>query len=417
MHTLPDIPNLRHLRMVQAIGISGGVSSAARALSTSQPAVTQAVANIEADIGSPIFERSASGTYPTEVGRKYLIRVDRFFEILENAILETFKAANVRHRIESPRVDRMITVTQIRSLIAMAQEEYIDEIAENLGLSPISLFRSARSLEKVLGFPIFDRTAQGSIANKTAKFLAREFRKAIREIEFARGEILLMAGVESLEIVVGAMPMACSHKIAISTHQFMLEYPNVKVRLVGGEYNKLLTDLVNGRVDIIFGILRKPDWAEDVEEEFLFNDSYCVVVRPGHPLISQKNVKPDELAGFDWIVPKRRTPRRDRIEDIFATTGKSPNFHVETSSLTMSRALIMTSDTITLMTKSEVQPDLNLGNLAQLNCDFLESHLVKGLTTRANWLPTEAHLHFLSCLRAAASETEDTDKRLLARNG
>lgn len=54
MFQFAEIPNLRHLRMVQVIGRTGGVSCASRELSTSQPAVTQAVANLEADIGTPI---------------------------------------------------------------------------------------------------------------------------------------------------------------------------------------------------------------------------------------------------------------------------------------------------------------------------------------------------------------------------
>ena len=77
MFLFAEIPNLRHLRMLQVIGRMGGVSAAARELCTSQPAVTQAVANLEAEIGTPIFERCATGTYPTTLGKQYLLRLDR----------------------------------------------------------------------------------------------------------------------------------------------------------------------------------------------------------------------------------------------------------------------------------------------------------------------------------------------------
>ena len=67
--------------MVQAIGKLGGVSYASRELNVSQPAVSQAVANLETEIGSPLFVRCATGIYPTQVGEQYLLRIDRFFSI------------------------------------------------------------------------------------------------------------------------------------------------------------------------------------------------------------------------------------------------------------------------------------------------------------------------------------------------
>jgi LysR family transcriptional regulator, regulator for genes of the gallate degradation pathway len=397
MVRVAEIPNLRHLRMAQVIGKTGGVSCASRELSTSQPAVTQAVANLEAEIGTPIFERCATGTYPTEMGSQYLLRIDRFFETLDKAIALVLGHQDGDRK--APQIDRLMTGTQMRSLIVTCEQGRVSEIAETLGLSPASLFRSARTLERALGKPLFDRTAQGPIPNRTGAFLAREFRRAAREIELARGEILLASGVESLEIVVGALPMAGSRELATATRSFMGAYPSTQVRLVSGEYHKLLADLSNSRIDMIFGILRKPDWADDVSEEFLFHDSYCMVARPDHPLTRLDEVSPTDLARYDWIVPQRNTPRRTRIEAIFECQEARPSFHLETPSLTMSRAFLLNSDTVTLMTRSEVGSDLELGNLVTLPCPFLDNLLVKGVTTRSDWLPTKAHVAFLDRLR------------------
>ncbi len=391
--------------MVQVIGKLGGVSNASRELSTSQPAVTQAVANLEAEIGTPIFERRATGSYPTPLGKQFLLRIDRFFEILDNAIAEVSRRSDGRPQNVPLRADRLVTGTQLRSLIATCELGHVSEIAHGLGLAPASLFRSARTLERALDKPLFDRTANGPIPNRTGSFLAREIRRAVREIELARGEILLAAGVESLEIVVGALPMAGSFELAKATRAFMDAYPSATVRIISGEYHKLLADLTNSRIDMIFGILRKPDWAEDLSEELLFHDRYCVAARTGHPLTDLEVVTPADLARYDWVVPQRNTPRRNRIEAIFENEAKRPHFHLETPSLAMSRAFLLGSDTITLMARSEVQSDLDLGILAALPCDFLENVLLKGVTTRGDWLPTSAHTAFLDCLRDVTSKT------------
>ncbi|MDR1935137.1 MAG: LysR family transcriptional regulator [Candidatus Accumulibacter sp.] len=405
MFQFVETPNLRHLRMAQVIGMVGGVSCASRKLYTSQPAVTQAVANLEAEIGTPIFERCATGTHPTAIGKQYLLRIDRFFDILDTAITQVLGRHGSGPERKIPQVDRLITGTQMRSLIATSDLGCVSEIAQSLGLSPASLFRSVRALERALGKPLFDRTARGPIPNKTGDFLAREFRRAMREIELAHGEIPHAAETGSLEIIVGALPMAGSYELAEATRRFMASHPSVKVRLVLGEYHKLLADLTNSRIDMIFGMLHKPDWAGDISEEILFRDSYCMAARPRHPLTERDEVTPADLARYQWVVPSMGTPRRTRIEAIFDGMQTRPRFHLETSSLTMSRTLLLRSDTITLMTRSEVQYDLDLGILAELRYPYLDDVLLKGITTRGNWLPTRAHAVFLDCLREITAQS------------
>lgn len=400
-----DIPNLRHLRMIQMIGKTGGVSCAARELSTSQPAVTQAVANLEAEIKTPIFYRSATGTYPTDLGQLYLKRIDRFFDILDAALGDVMSRQEFRSEQTIPRADWLMTNTQMRSLIITSQPSRVNEMAEAIGLSAASLFRSTRSLERALGETLVERTARGIFPTKTGEFLAREFRRASREIEMARGEVLLAEGVESLDITVGALPMAGSNDLAKATRLFMQANPHVKVRLISGEYTKLLAELSDSSIDMMFGILRKPDWAEDLREEFMFHDSYCLVARPQHPLVGKGDIRARDLVDCDWVVPQAKTPRRNRIERIFEGSDARPKFLLETPSLAMSRALLIDHDTVTLMARSEVQSDLDLGVLVALPCSFLDTVLYKGLTTRTDWLPTAAHEAFIECLRHVTSKT------------
>ncbi len=417
MFQFAETPNLRHLRMVQVIGKMGGVSSASRELCASQPTVTQAVSNLEAEIGTPIFERCATGTYPTPMGKQYLLRIDRFFEILDAAMAHVLGRPEGTTGRGATHADRLMTGTQLRSFIVASEHGRVDEIARDLALSPASLLRSARSLERTLGKPLFDRTAQGPIPNKTGEFLAREFRKAAREIELARGEILLAAGSEDLELVVGAMPMAGSHELAEATRRFMAIHPTVKVRLVSSEYASLLADLNNSRIDMIFGMLRRAQATGDVHEQQLFLDGYCMVARPGHPLTHLKAVTPADLAQCQWVVPSPGTPRRKRIEAIFEGTTSHPRFNLETSSLGMGRALLMGSDAITLMTRSEVQNDLDRKLLVSLDCPFLDDVLFKGVTTRRDWLPTQAHTAFIECLRDSTARSPAAGAGRAARRG
>ena len=398
------IPNLRHLRMVQAIGRLGGVSCASRELNTSQPAVTQAVANLETEFGTEVFERCATGTFPTEQGLRFLLRVDRFFEILDEALDEVMPRGETQAQNRRP-VERMIPGTQIRAMIVTSDPATVAEEAHHLGVLPASLYRSVRTLERALGRTLFDRSAHGPICNKAGELLNRRFSRACREIELARAEVAMASGLGNLEIVIGALPMAGSFELAEAIQDFAALHPSVRVKIVTAPYHALLNDLELAKVDMIFGLLRQPDWATGLHEEAMFRDSYCIAMRKGHPLTRMRQVTPADLVRYDWVVPARGTPRRQRIAAIFDKAGKTPDFRLETSSLTTIRALLIKSDVITVMTRSETQLDESLGIIECRPCDSLDALPPKGVTTLADSLPTEAHRAFLDCLRKVTAQS------------
>ena len=59
---------LRQLRTVLEVGVSGSLARAAERLSVTQPTVTKAIQEIEANIGVELFERTNRGVVPTRYG-------------------------------------------------------------------------------------------------------------------------------------------------------------------------------------------------------------------------------------------------------------------------------------------------------------------------------------------------------------
>ncbi len=77
--------NFRHLKFFVATAESGQVSRAATQLSISQSAVTSAVKDLEAELGVPLFIRTATGMEMTEAGRDFLASSREILEKLEQA--------------------------------------------------------------------------------------------------------------------------------------------------------------------------------------------------------------------------------------------------------------------------------------------------------------------------------------------
>ncbi len=396
------LPNLRHLRMVQAVGKTGGLISAAKALHASQPAVTQALANLEAELGVRLFHRRARGSYPTADGQRYLRHINGFFDILDSAIAQVLATSPTASRRDVAQAEQRLTGAQLRGLIATGDHALRAQIASQLGLSPTSLTRAARSLERALGTPLLQRSVQGPLLNSTGAFLACECLAAVRELNLANPQHAA-AKAPRPALTIGVLPLAPDSVLAHATQRIMAAYPQAKVQIVPGEPHALMAELISRRIDIVFGALPEPLPTRHVSHAVLFQDRYCVVARPGHPFTERRLLTASDLATAQWVVPPAGTPTRLRIDAAFRPTRLRPTFCLETSSPTLSRALLLTADTITLMTRSQAHQDVECGLLVELPCVDFHEVLYSGVTTRTAWVPTQVQGAFLHALRAVAA--------------
>ena len=77
--------NFRHLKFFVATAESGQVSRAATQLSISQSAVTSAIKELESELGTSLFFRTAQGMEMTEAGRGFLASTREILEKLDLA--------------------------------------------------------------------------------------------------------------------------------------------------------------------------------------------------------------------------------------------------------------------------------------------------------------------------------------------
>jgi DNA-binding transcriptional LysR family regulator len=389
----PDELSLRQLRAFEAVVRLGSVGAAAHEVNVSQPGVTQAIRALETRIGARLLERCRTGCFATELGAILLPRVRRFFEHLRSALREGTGAGR-----QDPAA--RLTRPQLRSLIAISESPSFDAAARALRISEPSLHRAARELERGLGRELFQRTARGFTTTPHGFELARRFRLALRELEYGLEELEAARGRIVARVSIGNIPHSAGQVLSNAVTQLLSKHPGVRVQIVDGHYEDLLNDLRAGKLDLLFGVLRRPDWANDVREELLFANHYVVVARRGHPLSRSRRPRLRDLGRYDWIMPGPMAPRQQALHRLLGARAGAPNISIETTSLQIYRAILATTDRITLMSRFEAR--LNDKTLTVLA--FRSPHLRRsdGIATRVSWEPTATHLQFLDLLRREA---------------
>jgi DNA-binding transcriptional LysR family regulator len=385
--------SFRQLRLFEAIGDFKSVRRASEECSLSQPAVTQALAKLEQQVGVTLVDRRASGSYLNPLGAMFYSRVRRFFEQTDLAVIDLGIASSPA--TARPVVNR-ITRSQIRTLIARIETGSFDRASEVLGISAASLQRAARDLEGNLNKTLYYRTAAGMLVSPLGVEFGRKMKLALQEVEWGIEELEAALGGTSRQIVVGAMPFGGSVLLASVLDDFLQKYPKADVRITNESATEMSDSLRAGDVDFMIGLLPKKGTPDLVSEAFA-ETPYSVVVRRGHPLMQKGQVTLEDLVAYDWVVGMTGSSRRACFEGLFADF-QAPPAQIVTCALHVVRHLLARSDRLTLMTSYElIHEDTQLravpfGPIAPVPSI--------GITMRANWLPTRMHSDFIDLLRA-----------------
>lgn len=396
MHS--TVRNLRHLRAFEASVRLASISRAAEEVHVSQSAVSQAIANLERSLGVELLQRSRTGSFVTPYGQIFRIRVERALERVSDALMAASENGRaMRSRGASPVAN--VTATQINVLIAIEENGSFSAAARAAGISQPAVNRSAGDLERNLRRSLFRRTPTGKATNRLGTDLAHRLRLALHEIDYAVEELDAARGQSQGTIPVGILPLGASMLLTRALMALSRSHPKAHVKIVESPYEALAAWLRTGVIDVMVGTLRPSSPGDDVTEEPLFSDPYCVVVRPSHPMARLKVAKHSDLARYEWILPRLETPRRQAWEALFGDMPRRPPIVVETSSMATTRDLLLSSDRVTLLSRDQISFEERLGLLKVIPAALPRAGRMIGLTSRTDWLPTDAESAFLEHLR------------------
>ncbi len=402
------LPNLRHLRAFCEVAEHRSITHAAEQVFLSQPAITQAVAKLERQLDTQLFERLSDGMHPTEAGKLYAQRSGRALELIRQGCHEALKVSAESGGSRHAAVEQMLTATQLNSLIAVAKARNFSLAAKIVGTSQPALHRSSRDLESLLEIRLFEKTSQGIELTRAAQVLVQHVKLAFAELAQGNAEISALKGVDNGIIVVGSMPLARHGILPAAINALAAELPEVRVSVVAAPYAELLHGLRHGEMDMLIGALRVPVPVGDVEQETLFHDPLTIVARSGHPLTAKKQITLDDLAAYPWAVPPHGTPTRDSFEALMEGMTTAGGL-VESSSIVLIISLLLESDRLTLISRQQIRREQEQGLVTTLPYDMSSTRRPIGLTTRRNWRPTATQVRFMALLRESSKRFAESE--------
>lgn len=393
MATDPFDLNLRHLRALLAIREHGSITAAADVVSLSQPALTQGLAKLERQFGYSFFERRSGGMVPTAMGEIVIERASAALDHLSQA------AKGLSGVFQYP--ERLMTMTQLRAFLALAEAGSFAAAAHGSTLSQTAVHRAVGDLEHMIGGKLVERRGRAVWLNSAGKKLARGTRLAVAEIVAALADIGRDSGSGSELIAFGALPLSRPYLVPAAMARMARSDPRAAFKVLEGSWRELVEPLRDGVIDIIVGALRPYEIA-DLYQLPLTEDRLVIAAGSQHPLAGVEKPSMEQLAAYPWIVAPANSPLREQWENLFAEVT-TPSTPVECGSVMIIGRLLTEANFLTLLSPDQVALQIRSGLLTQVGPALEGTKRVVGITTRRSWRPTATQRRFLEMLGDAAT--------------
>ena len=170
-----------------------------------------------------------------------------------------------------------ITLRHLRYFEALARYSHFGRAAEGLGISQPALSIQMKELEDIVGGPLVERGARQVRLTSLGEMLLLRGRDILR----AADELASLARTASEELTgrlrVGVIPTVAPYFLPKVIEVLAERFPAVDLHLREAVTQKLMSDLIEGRMDI--AIVALPVSESALEEHPLFTEEF-VLVRP-----------------------------------------------------------------------------------------------------------------------------------------
>lgn len=384
--------NLRHLRALASICARGSMSAAAEAVSLSQPALTLGLAKLEKQLGVALFQRRPNGMTATPEGEIFAARTEAAFAQLTKAMRGNGRSF--------ARPEHLMTATQLRAFLALADSDGFVGAARLTGLSQPALHRAIRDLEQLCGIPLVERRGRGVMLTPAGMRLARGVRLAAAEIAAAIMETRTDTAAAGGRITIGSMPLSRAFILPRAIAAFTQRHPATQIDVVEGSWRELVDPLRDGILDIMIGALRSEPPLELVQTPLMV-DRLVVVARAGHPMTRIDAPDFRAMANYPWIIGQQGTPLRAQWEALF-DGAPLPPAPIECGSVMVIREILHQSNFLTLLSADQVQLEIDAKVLAVVGPELPNTERMLGVTAREGWRPTGVQQQFLDILADTA---------------
>lgn len=310
---------------------------------------------------------------------------------------------------------------QLRHVLAVVDLRHFGRAAEAVGITQQALSHSILMLEKELETRLFDRGRFGAEVTQAGRIFEKRARMICGEVDFAATEVMALRGGVEGQITIGVTQNLATTMMPDAVLAFARARPKVRLSIRVGTSKQLFDMVLSGRIELavsspIGGIepYNELDHRE-LEADYRHDPGY-IIVNPRHPLLADPQILLSRLGDFPWCMPESWVAPWEEIFGLMRNAGaEAPTQVVRTDSLNFVRALLMSSNYLSLLGVDSVMSELRAGLLCAIKLPLAGKTAATFVSSRRGHQLQSATGPLLFAIQSALRAMPSLDPHLISR--
>lgn len=252
-----------------------------------------------------------------------------------------------------------MTLTELKYLVALAQEQHFGNAAEKCFVSQPTLSVAIKKLEEELGVAIFERSKSSVTVTPLGERIVAQAQRVLEETRTIHELASFGKNQFSSPLKLGAIFTIGPYLFPHLVPQIHQKAPTMPLYLLENYTANLRRQLRDGDLDAI--IVALPFTEPDVVTRPLYDENFVVVLPLNHPWCKQRVIEPEQLADENLLMLGEGHCFRDQVLSFCPEIARKYNSRLgnmlEGSSLETLKHMVSTGLGITVL------PELAVSNL------------------------------------------------------
>jgi LysR family transcriptional regulator, low CO2-responsive transcriptional regulator len=215
-----------------------------------------------------------------------------------------------------------MTMTQLRSFLAVVETGSVTAAAEQLYVTQPSVSAAVSALSKEVGVELTNRMGRSVEPSAAGEAFAPYAAHVLGLLDQGTRAASEAAGAAALELRIAAVTTAAEHIVPQLAQEFSARRPELTLTLDVGNRERVFRELASHRVDVAIGG-RPPANGQLSGEPFLDNP-ILLITAPDDPLARRRSVPVEELGMRPWLLREPGSGTRAMTEEFLARHELSP---------------------------------------------------------------------------------------------
>jgi len=256
-----------------------------------------------------------------------------------------------------------VTVTQLRSFLAVVRTGSVTAAAEELVVSQPSVSAAVSALSRELGVDLTERMGRNVRPSPAGKVFASYAADVVGLLDQGARAAREAADRAVTELRIGAVTTAGEHIVPQLMQAFAARHPEITLSVDVGNRERVFERLRTHRSDIAIGG-RPPD--DGIVGERFLDNPIVIITAHDDPLAKARRVRVEELGSRPWLLREEGSGTRSMVEEFLA----GHDLHPPTRTLGSNGAIKQAARAglgVSLQSRLATHLELDLGLLATIH--------------------------------------------------